>query len=111
MADARIDRSMSIPPVGVPGTSEDRRSGGDGGSSEHREPERRPGGREELAVALGESGRSLRAELEQDADGKLLVRVVDRNRGEVVAVLTPDELRALADQTGLPSGLLFQARS
>jgi len=111
MADVRVDRSISIPPVGVPGASEERRSGGDGGSNQHREPEGRPGGREELAVALGEPGRSLRAELEQDADGELLVRVVDRNRGEVVAVLSPDELRALAEQTGLPAGLLFQARS
>ncbi|MCA9847210.1 MAG: hypothetical protein KC461_01030 [Dehalococcoidia bacterium] len=110
MADVRVDRPIPISPVGVPGTSEERRREGGGGSGQ-QQPEQRPGGREELAVALGESGRSLRAELEQDADGQLLVRVVDRNRGEVVAVLSPDELRALAEQTGLPSGLLFQARS
>lgn len=111
MADVRVDRPTSIPPVGVPGASEERRRQGQGGSGHQHEPQGRPGGREELAVALGETGRALRAELEQDADGELLVRVVDRNRGEVVAVLTPDELRALAEQTGLPAGLLFQARS
>ncbi|MGE3962131.1 MAG: hypothetical protein AB7F65_10680 [Dehalococcoidia bacterium] len=110
MADVRVDRPVPISPVGVPGASEERRREG-GGRGQQQPPEQRPGGREELAVALGEPGRSLRAELEQDADGALLVRVVDRNRGEVVAVLSPDELRALADQTGLPSGLLFQARS
>jgi hypothetical protein len=110
MADVRVDRPALIHPVGVPGASEERRRDG-GGSGQRREPEGRPGGREELAVALGEPGRSLRAELEHDADGELRVRVVDRERGEVVAVLTPDELRALAEQVGLPSGLLFQARS
>ena len=110
MADVRVERPNSIVPIGVPGASEERRRQG-GDSREQRKSQDQPGGREELAVALGEPGRMLRAELEQDADGELLVRVVDRNRGEVVAVLSPDELRALADQTGLPSGLLFQARS
>jgi hypothetical protein len=110
MTDMRVDRTNGVPEIGVPGASEDRRREG-GGSEQRRQPQDRPGGREELAVALGEPGRTLRAELEQDADGELLVRVVDRARGEVVAVLTPAELQALADQTGLPSGLLFQARS
>jgi hypothetical protein len=62
-------------------------------------------------VALGEPGRRLRAELEHDADGEVAVRVVDADSGDVVATLTPDELRGLAEVTGLPSGLLFQARS
>jgi len=110
MADVRVDRANAVPPIGVPGASEDRRREGEG-SGQHRERQDHPGGREELAVALGEPGRTLRAELEQDADGELLVRVVDRNRGGVVAILTPAELRALAEQTGLPPGLLFQARS
>lgn len=110
MADVRVDRPNLLAPIGVPGASEDRRREG-GDSRQQREPQDHAGGREELAVALGEPGRTLRAELEQDADGELMVRVVDRNRGEVVAVLSPDELRALADQTGLPTGLLFQARS
>jgi hypothetical protein len=109
MADVRVERPNSIVPIGVPGASEERRRERD--SRQQREPQDQPGGREELAVALGEPGRMLRAELEQDADGEILVRVVDRNRGEVVAVLSPAELRALADQTGLPAGLLFQARS
>jgi len=111
MADVRVDRPIPVTPVGVPAASEERRRQGGENGGQWREPEQRPGGREELAVALGEPGRSLRAELEQDDAGELRVRVVDRNRGEVVAVLSPDELRALAEQTGLPSGLLFQARS
>jgi hypothetical protein len=49
--------------------------------------------------------------LEIDADGQAIVRVVDRADGQTVAILTPEELRSLAEQTGLPSGLLFQARS
>jgi len=110
MTDVRVERPNAILPIGVPGASEDRRREGGGSEQQHQRQDRR-GGREELAVALGESARTLRAELEQDADGELLVRVVDRNRNEVVAVLTPDELRALAEQTGLPAGLLFQARS
>lgn len=110
MADVRVDRPTPIQPIGVPAASEDRRRQG-GGSGQQQDREGRPGGREELAVALGEPGRTLRAELEQDANGQLMVRVVDRHRGEVVAVLSPDELRSLAEQTGLPSGLLFQARS
>lgn len=115
MADVRVQRPTPVPPAGVHGAIEGSRPDGDGSAHgrhrRRRDPEPRPGGREELAEALGEPGRSLRAELERDADGGLLVRVVDRQRGEVVAVLTPDELRELAEQTGLPSGLLFQARS
>ncbi|MEX1023054.1 MAG: hypothetical protein WD058_07880 [Dehalococcoidia bacterium] len=110
MADVRVDRPAHIPAVGVPGASEDRpRQQRD----EHpqRDPDRRPGGREELAVVLGEPGRALAAHLETDADGAPVVRIVDRVGGETVAVVTPEELRAMAEHTGLPPGLLFQARS
>lgn len=62
-------------------------------------------------MALDEPGRALAALLEEGPEGEPLVRVIDRIGGETVAVLTPDELRAIAEQTGLPSGLLFQARS
>lgn len=94
---------------GVPATSAEQRH--QRGRREHEEePPAR--GAEELAVALDEGRRAhLAARLEQDADGMPLVRIIDRDRGETVAVLTPEELRALAEQTGLPSGLLFQGRS
>jgi hypothetical protein len=110
MADVRVDGPAYIPPVGVPAASEDRRRQ-QGGQQQRDDRERQPGGREELAVALDESGRSLAARLEIDEDGQPIVRVVDRAGGHTVAVLTPEELRTLAEQTGLPSGLLFQARS
>ena len=72
-------------------------------------PSPRPGA-EELAVAL--DGRSqLAARFEQGADGQPLVRVFDRERGETVALLTPEELRTLAEQTGLPPGMLVRVSS
>ncbi|MDA0271025.1 MAG: hypothetical protein O2798_09675 [Chloroflexi bacterium] len=71
-----------------------------------------PRGAEELALALDEGRRAhLVAHFEQDADGAPLVRIVDRDRGETVAVMTPEELRAVAEQTGLPTGLLLQVRT
>jgi hypothetical protein len=77
---------------------------------EHREETRR--GSEELAVALSDSGRSaLSAEFTQDAEGNALIRIVDRERGDTVAVITPEELHDLAERTGLPPGLLVQAAS
>jgi hypothetical protein len=94
---------------GVPATSAEQRH--QRGRREHEDetPQR---GAEELAVALDEGRRAhLAARFEQDADGMPLVRIIDRDRGETVAVLTPEELRVLAEQTGLPSGLLFQGRS
>ena len=53
----------------------------------------------------------LSARFEQDADGQPLVRIIDRERGETVALLTPEELRALAEQTGLPPGMLVTISS
>ncbi len=64
---------------------------------------------EELAVALDEHERgALVARLEPGTGDGPSVRILDRESGETVAVLTPDELRELAEQTGLPSGLLIQ---
>ena len=40
-----------------------------------------------------------------------MIRIVDRESGESVAVVTPEELRELAEQTGLPTGMLLQAQS
>ena len=86
MADVRVDRPTYVPPVGVPGASEERpRQQREQGEPRRDGDERAHGGREELAVALDEGGRSLSAH--------------------------PDELRTMAEQTGLPSGLLFQART
>lgn len=109
MSDVRVHRSGQVPPTGVPSATGEHRRQRDDRHEERQERER--GGREELAVALGEPGRALVAHLETDADGEAVVRIVDRVGGETIAVLTPDELRVLAEQTGLPPGLLFQARS
>jgi len=108
MSDIRFDGPVHLPPAAIPTASEERRRQPGG---QRRQQERQPGGREELALALDEGGRALAALLETDVDGVAIVRVVDRTDGRTVAVLTPEELRALADATGLPSGLLFQARS
>ena len=49
----------------------------------------------------------MEAHYEQDDDGTPLIRIVDRERDETVAIVTPEELRAMAEQTGLPPGLLL----
>jgi hypothetical protein len=108
----QVQRIVPDPVFGTPAIAEERpRPGRDARDQRRRDDNQRRGGREELAVALDEPGRELRAELEMGADGELLVRIVDRRRNEVVAMLTPEELREMAEATGLPSGLLFQARS
>lgn len=109
MDDLRIqsgpERSVSTVRVAADGR------GGGGRQQEQPRQERRPGA-PELAVALAEDGRAaMEARYEEDADGHPLIRVLDAERGETVAVLTPDELRTLAEQTGLPPGLLVRASS
>ncbi|MFA7295979.1 MAG: hypothetical protein WC211_02175 [Dehalococcoidia bacterium] len=66
-------------------------------------------GAEELAVALldGNAG-SLSARYEVDADGVVRIRILDTAHGQTVAVVTPEELRVLAERTGLPPGLLVR---
>lgn len=113
MPDLRIERGPSR--LGPASVTPDQRHD-EGGEPRHgrRDHEDRngPPGVEELAVALRESGRSrLVARLVTDDAGETLVRIVDAERDETVTVLTPDELRALAAQTGLPSGLLLRAQS
>lgn len=72
----------------------------------------RPRGAEELAVALHIDHQSeIEARYETDVDGEPRIRIVDRRRNETVAVLTPEELRTLAESTGLPPGLLLRART
>lgn len=113
VADLRIERGPSA--LGPASITPDQRRG-EGGEPrreprDHHDSGQAPGV-EELAVALREPGRSrLVARLESDDSGEMRVRIVDPERNETVAVLTPDELRALAAQTGLPAGLLLQARS
>lgn len=112
MAEVRVDRPAYVPPLGVPGASEDRpRHQGDRDGGRERRDTPDSGGREELAVALDEGGRSLRAQFEEGSEGEARVRILDRATGGTIAVLTPDELREMAEQTGLPAGLLFQART
>lgn len=110
MPDFRIEHSAPLP-GGTPAVSADqRRQGGE------RQQQQQPGGgksrpgAEELAVAL-DGRQQLAARFEQDADGQPLVRIYDRERGETVALLTPEELRALAEQTGLPRGMLLHISS
>ena len=109
MADITIHQHSMVQPAAI---ASDGRSGNqrrDG--QEPRQRRERPGA-EELAVALAEDGRAaMEARYEQDADGNALIRIVDTARGETVAVVTPDELRRLAEQTGLPAGLLVRTSS
>lgn len=113
MAEMRVERVTTAAQEGPQAVSPDQRRQRDPGqgSPEQRDDEGRRGS-EELALALQERGRGpMVARFEQDADGQPLVRIVDRDRGETVAVLTPEELRTLAEQTGLPTGLLVQVTS
>lgn len=101
--------------AGTPAVNPDQRRQGGSGRQQQRDgaSQGRPGA-EELAVALdGALGgrQQLSARFEQDADGQPLVRVYDRERGETVALLTPEELRTLAEQTGLPPGMLVRISS
>ncbi len=79
-----------------------------------REPQRDPRQRParprspEVAIALGEA---VTLSYEVGDDGAPLIRVVDHERGETVAVLSPDELRTLTADTGLPPGILVRLSS
>jgi hypothetical protein len=107
MSDLRVQHGPSIP-QGPPPVGHGHRGGEQERRREERDREPRRG-MEELAVALDEHGRgSLVARFEQDAEGAPAVRIVDRESGETVALLTPDELRELSERAGLPSGLLLQ---
>lgn len=110
MAELRVDHGGALP-LGTPPVGADQRRQGGRQRQPSREGRARPGA-EELAVALaGRPHGTLSARFEQDADGQPLVRVFDRERGETVALLTPEELRDLAERTGLPAGLLVQRSS
>ena len=110
MAELRVEHGGALPSGTSPVGADHRRPGG----RRQQQPQgghARPGA-EELALALDGHGRgALSAHFEQDADGQPLVRIFDRERGETVALLTPEELRDLAEQTGLPPGLLVHISS
>ena len=108
MADLRVtgtpDPSRQVTQVSSEGG---RDPGQNERQPEHRRRHSAPGA-EELALALTEDGRTaMEAHYEQDDDGTPLIRIVDRERDETVAIVTPEELRAMAEQTGLPPGLLL----
>jgi hypothetical protein len=86
----------------------------DGRGGEHRDPppEQKRKWRQpdspELAIALGGA---VTAVFEEGPDGQPMIRIIDRERGETVALVTPEELRAMTAGTGLPPGLLMRATS
>ena len=112
MSDIRvprpIDASNHVSPVVTNGHG--KRHAQD--EQEHSHPHHEPRGAEELAIALSENGRgALRAQLIQGADGSALIKIIDRERGETIAIVSPETLRELAEQTGLPKGLLVEMTS
>ncbi len=110
MADLRVEQTASSQQraAPVPGEGADGRERQQG---RERSARPRPGA-EELAVALSESDRGdLTAHYEPSEDGAGLIHIVDNTSGETVAIMTPEELRAMAEATGLPTGLLVEVAS
>ncbi|MEE8422215.1 MAG: hypothetical protein V3S31_05490 [Dehalococcoidia bacterium] len=110
MADLRVTQSADSPRQVASVTPD----GGRGDEGPQREAAKRgrgdtQAGSEELAVALSlEGSLAIEARYEYDGEGDLLIHIVDKEHGETIAVLTPEELKTLAEQTGLPPGLLVQ---
>lgn len=110
MADLRVDQAAGNPQRPAPVSGEGA-GGRERQQARERSPRRRPGA-EELAVALSESDRGeLTAHYEQSEDGVGMIHIVDSESGETVAIITPEELRAMAEATGLPAGLLVEVAS
>ena len=110
MADVRVSRAAESSQQVAHVAAEGNRDEAQQQEQRGRERRSRPPGGEELALALTEGGRTaMEAHYEEDADGNPLIRILDAEREETIAVLTPEELRALTEQTGLPPGLLFRA--
>ena len=108
MSDLRTDRTSAVHPHAVylagDGLGHQRRD--DHQQSRH-EPE--AAGAEELAVALADGATgNLAARYEVDSSGVARIRIVDTTGGQTVAVVTPEELRVMAEHTGLPPGLLLR---
>ena len=112
MSDLRVDQP-SAAAHSVEGVKPD----GDAPRREEPGKQRREAddaaGSEELAIALGAPtrGHTLVARYETDDEGGPLIRILDRERNETLALLTPEELQALTEDTGLPPGLLVRAVS
>ena len=106
MADLRIQQVINRQPAPI------NPDAGSAGSHREREEPRREAthpGAEELALALARDGRAaIEAHYEEDEAGNPHIRIVDAQSGETVAMMSPAELRALAEQTGLPPGLLLR---
>lgn len=112
MSDLRVDQpsaaAHSIEGVKPDGDAPRR----EGQGSQRREPDGSAGS-EELAIALAQpsQGHTLVARYETDDEGNPLIRILDRERNETLALLTPQELQELTEDTGLPPGLLVRAVS
>jgi len=112
MSDLRVDQSNaaahSVDGVKPDGDAPRREDPG----QQRREPDDSAGS-EELAIALAapSRGHTLVARYETDGEGNPLIRILDRERNETLALLTPEELQALTEDTGLPPGLLVRAVS
>lgn len=111
MSDLRIERTPDLSQP-VRSVADGQRQGDQHERKDsRRDSEPRPGS-EELAIALTEDGNtSIKATLEEDEAGQPVVRVVNTKSGETLALLTPEELRQLAEETGLPVGMLLQVAS
>ncbi len=106
MADLTVSRSAEAQRLGS--VSPDARDGGRREPPPEGHPRPRASASPELAVALGEA---VTVVYELGEDGESLIRVLDNERGETLAVLTPEELRAMTADTGLPPGLLIRVSS
>lgn len=107
MADLAITRSAEAQRLGAIGPeahSGERRDS----QPEPQHRERRQPPTPELAIALGAA---VTVVYEQGPEGESLIRIVDNVRGETIAVVSPEELRAMTADTGLPPGLLVQVAS
>jgi hypothetical protein len=111
MSDMRVPRPIDAS-THVTTVTANGQGGRHAQGEQHSRPRHEQRGAEELAVALSENGRAaLGAQLIQDADGNALIRIIDRERGETIAVVSPEALRELAERTGLPKGLLVEMTS
>lgn len=109
MADLRVNKSPDTSRQVAHVASEGARQEGQHHDQGDRNRRRQAPGAEELAVALTGDGRAaMEAHYEQDADGSPRIRIVDAESGETIALLAPEELKALTEQTGIPPGLLLR---
>jgi len=99
------ERGRAVQPASSDGGGRQRHHDREPDQPPHRAHTEAP----ELALALAADGAEVSAVYEEDAAGQPRIRIVDRTRGETIALLTPAELQALAATAELPPGLLLQA--